>query len=203
MPASRMDLAPFLIGIHYACRFPSVSKAWKLVVDGRIEGVVCYGRPPSSTLRSGVCGSDMADSVWELNRLCLRENSRNDASWLVSRSLRMMGSAVIVSFADNSVGHVGYVYQACNFLYTGLSAKRTDWQVDGREGVHGITIADEFRGRDGRAALMREKYGDAFKLVDRPRKHRYVYICGTHRFKRDARAALLYPVQEYPKEANG
>ena len=29
---------------------------------------------------------------------------------------------IVVSYADTSKGHVGYVYQATNFIYTGMSA---------------------------------------------------------------------------------
>lgn len=200
LPATRLDIAPFIMGIHYAKRWPSISKSWKLVVDGVIEGIVCYGRPSSSTLRTGVCGCEFQVNVWELNRLCLKSNVKNDASWLVAHSLKLMGDSVIVSYADTSAGHIGYVYQACGFTYTGLSAKRTDWHVSGMEGKHGQTISDEFRGKSGRSLLMREKYGDLFSLVDRSRKHRYVKIIGCRKFKKVAMAALRYPEQPYPKE---
>src|SRR5690606_39337100 len=102
-------------------------------------------------------------------------------------------------YADTAQGHKGYVYQACNFLYCGLSAKRTDWKVKGKEHLHGQTIADEFRGVPNRAEAMRNKYGDDFYLAPRPRKHRYVYIVGSKTFKRKVMNALKYGVEEYPK----
>lgn len=197
--ATRQDASPFIIDMHYAGRWPSVSSCWALWVNGVIEGVVTYGRPPSSPLRTGLAGHDLSDKVWELNRLCLRSNHKNDASWLVSRSLSQLGDAIVVSFADASQGHVGYVYQACGFTYTGLSAKRTDWLVRGMEHKHGITIADEFRGMSGRASLMREKYGDDFILVDRPRKHRYVKVVGSRSFVKKARREVRYGSMPYPK----
>jgi hypothetical protein len=70
----------------------------------------------------------------ELNRLCLKSNAKNDASFLVSASIRLLATAgnfICISFADTEQGHSGYVYQACNFTYHGLSAKRTDWKVRG------------------------------------------------------------------------
>ncbi len=196
----RQDYLPFLLDIHYARRVPSVSRAFGLMVDGDLEGVVTYGTPPSATLRRGVCGPEFEASVVELNRLCLIHNERNDASWLVSASIRQMArDAVYVSFADTAQGHSGTVYQACNFLYCGLSAKRTDWKVRGKENLHGQTIADEFRGQPNRAALMREKYGDDFYLEPRSRKHRYILIAGSRKFKQAARAALRYHEEGYPK----
>ena len=199
--ASRGDLKPFLLGIHYAKRFPSVSYAYGLDVNGSLEGVITYGTPPSATLRNGIAGKDMAANVLELNRLCLKSNERNDASWLVSASIReMSGDRIIVSFADTEHGHSGTVYQAANFIYTGLSAKRTDWKVRGKEHLHGQTVADEFRGQKNRAALMRAKYGDDFYLKPRSRKHRYVLIVGSRKFKKAALSSLRYKIQEYPKQ---
>jgi hypothetical protein len=46
---------------------------------------------------------------------------------------------------------------------------------------------------------MREKYGDDFYLEDRPRKHRYVYACGSRKQRAAMLAALRYTVEPYPK----
>jgi hypothetical protein len=200
---SRLDVKPFLLGIHYARRMPSVSLAYGLFRSNDLEGVVTYGTPPSAPLRSGICGPDFSAHVLELNRLCLKSNKRNDASMLVARSLRIIGGdRIIVSFADTAQSHLGIVYQASNFLYCGLSAKRTDWKVRGKEHLHGQTIADEFRGVKNRAAAMRDKYGDDFYLEPRSRKHRYVMIIGSKKFKRAALAALRYNQEPYPKQPN-
>jgi hypothetical protein len=121
---------------------------------------------------------------------------------LVSASIRLLakaGNFICISFADTEQGHSGYVYQACNFTYHGLSAKRTDWKVRGMEHLHGQTIADQFRGSANRVDDMRAKYGDDFYLMPRSRKHRYVYICGDRKFKRLAMSAIRYPQEPYPK----
>jgi len=202
-PVSRSDTKPFILDIHYAKRFPSVSKSFGLFRDGQLEGIVTYGTPPSDPLRRGVCGPSLKEHVIELNRLVLVNNYKNDASKLVGRSLKMLeGDFIVVSYADTSQNHVGLVYQATNFLYCGLSAKRTDWVVEGKEQLHGQTIADEFRGYPNRASLMREKYGDRFYLKDRPRKHRYVTFVGSRKFKDSSRKSLRYPVKPYPKWGN-
>jgi len=197
---ARNTCAPYILGIHYAHRWPSISYAFGLFCDGVLVGVCTYGTPPSSPLKSGVCGQDFKDYVLELNRLCLKHNRKNEASILVGRSLKQLPDSIVVSFADVSKGHAGYVYQACNFIYCGLSAKRTDWSVEGKEHLHGQTIADEFRGTQNRSEAMREKYGDAFSLKDRPRKHRYVYFTGSKSFKKRAKRHLLYEVCAYPKD---
>lgn len=198
---TRADTEPFIIGIHYAHRWPSVSYAYGLFDGASLIGVVTYGTPSSAPLRRGICGGEHKNQVLELNRLCLLHNRKNEASYLVGNSLKLLPKPkIVVSFADISQGHTGYVYQACNFLYCGLSAKRTDWKVKGMEHLHGQTIADEFRGSTNRAQAMRDKYGDDFYLAPRPRKHRYIYFVGSKSFKRKAFSALKYKVEEYPKK---
>lgn len=131
----------------------------------------------------------------ELNRLVLRRNIKNDASFLVSHAIRLLkkhGNFIIVSFADTDQGHEGTVYKACNFTYCGMSAKRTDWKVRGMEHLHGQTIADEFRGVKNRAEAMRKKYGDDFYLKQRSRKHRYIMVVGSRGFVAKAKKAIRY-----------
>jgi len=201
-PIARSDCFWFLLNRHYAKRVPSISYAYGLFYGGDIVGVCCFGTPASSSLRAGIMGGWSDVDVIELNRLSLLSNEKNQASMLVGASLKLLPQKMcVVSYADSEQGHIGYVYQAANFIYTGLSAKRTDWKVKGAEHLHGHTIADEFRGRENRAELMREKYGDDFYLEDRSRKHRYVYLVGSKTWRKHALKHLQYPICAYPKEA--
>ena len=195
IPVSRADCEPFIISIHYAKRWPSISYAFGLFNDNELIGVCTFGTPPSAPLRTGIAGCELAPQVLELNRLCLKYNKPNEASFLVSRALKMLPkNRIVISFADTEQGHKGTVYKACNFTYHGLSAKRTDWKVKGMEHLHGQTIADEFRGIKNRAAAMREKYGDDFYLAPRPRKHRFIFVSGSIGFKKMAYANIKYPI---------
>ena len=131
------EAKPFLLEIHYARRIPCITDAFGLFESGELVGVVTYGVPASRPLCVGLAGEENAHMVRELNRLCIRPDlnggGRNLASYLVSHSLKMLKEGMfVVSYADTAWTHVGYVYQACNFLYTGLSAKRTDtYRPDG------------------------------------------------------------------------
>ena len=199
-PITRQQCEPFIIGIHYAKRWPSISYAYGLFNGDELIGVVTYGTPPSAPLKRGIAGDEYKQDVLELNRLCLKYNRKNEASKLVGASLKMLPkNRIIVSFADTEQNHVGTVYQATNFLYCGLSAKRTDWKVKGKEHLHGQTIADEFRGVKNRARAMRDKYGDDFYLHPRSRKHRYIFITGSKTYKKRVLAALKYEVMPYVK----
>lgn len=198
-PISSNEVKTWLLHRHYAKRACPVSYAFGAYRGSTLIGIVTYGVPVASTLRRGVCGERWQEKVLELNRLCC-ENASNIASQIIGQSLRQLPRpSIVVSFADTAQGHIGFVYQAANFLYTGLSAKRTDWKIKGMEHLHGATVADKSRGLKHRAAWMRQEYGDAFYLKQRPRKHRYVFFCGNKREKRAMREALNYPVLAYPK----
>lgn len=185
-PITRMDCTPYIMERHYAKRFPSVSYAYGLFLKGDLVGCVTFGSPAGSPVRNGLAGKENAKDVIELNRLCLKDNRKNEASMLVAKAIKFLPKPkLIISYSDTEQGHQGIVYQACNFIYVGLSAKRTDWKIRGREHLHGQTIADEFRGKENRANAMREKYGDDFWLAPRPRKHRYVLLHGSRAWKKE------------------
>lgn len=199
LPIKHEDAYPWLLQKHYAKRLCPISYAFGAFINGELIGIVTYGTPVSSNLRDGICGKEYSKDVIELNRLCC-DNSKNVASELVGKSLRLLPKPkIVVSYADIEQGHIGYVYQATNFIYTGLSAKRTDWKLKGQEHLHGATVADMSRGQENRAEWMREKFGDDLYLEERARKHRYIYFCGTKNQKIKMKSALLYPVYDYPK----
>jgi len=202
-PIKASESYSWLLNRHYAKRIPSISYAFGLYLDGVIVGVVTFGTPSSSGLRRGIAGDQYISDVIELNRLCLDCDRRNAASYLVANAIKQIPkNKIIVSYADTSMGHHGYIYQATNFIYTGLSAKRTDWKVKGLEHLHGATIADMSRGQENRAEWMREKYGDDFYIEDRPRKHRYILIHGSKGYRKAVLSNLSYPIEDYPKGVN-
>lgn len=206
---TRKECEPFILNVHYAKRWPSISYAYGLFKktnddifpdSEELIGIVTYGTPSSAPLRRGLAGDSYKEQIIELNRLCLKYNKKNEASFLISKSLKMLPrNKIIISYADSSQNHVGYIYQATNFLYCGLSAKRTDWAIKGKEHLHGQTIADKFRGVNNRSKAIREKYGDDFYLKPRPRKHRYIYIIGSKKYKKKVLKSLKYPIEPYPK----
>ena len=185
----------WLLEKHYAKRIPQIMHAFGLYVDNTLKGVVTYGIPASPALCMGICGKEYSDKVLELNRLCLLENNKNESSFLVSNSIKLLPKpTIVVSYADTSQGHVGYVYQATNFVYTGLSAQRVDWTIKGMEHKHSKTISDGMT-----LESIKEKYGDDFYYTERSRKHRYIFFHGSKKDKKTMMAKLLYKVEPYPK----
>lgn len=167
--------------IHYAHRVPSISFAFGLYVDSHLSGIISYGQPASPWLCMGICGKENYRLVLELNRVAFSSTINNGPSFLIAASLRMIpGPRIIVSYADTSMGHIGYCYQASNFLFTGTTTARTD--IDAGDGMH-----------------SRHHLGDRSKRRNRSPKHRYVTFIGTRKEKRALRESLMYPVYPYPK----
>ena len=191
-PVTRFDATPFVISRHYAKRFPSVSYYYGLFDHDELIGIICYGSPPSPSLTIGICGKQFKNEVLELNRLVLKYNRKNEASYLISKSLKLVPKPkIIVSYADTSQNHVGTVYKATNFIYTGLSDKRTEWAMRGSN-LHSKTICDTY-------SLEHRKNNDQFYIIDRPRKHRYIYFIGNKKQKKQYMLNLKYRMQNYPK----
>ena len=179
------ETKPFLLAIHYARRMPCITDAFGLFVRGGLVGVITYGIPASYHLCIGIAGKENKDRVKELNRLCLlpEYNGNNNASYLVSHSLKMLDNGTfVVSYADTAWGHQGYIYQATNFLYTGLSAKRNDTYQP--NGLHP-------------RAYDKNNHSDLKQT--RSQKHRYIYLVGDKRTKKVMLSQLKYKLQPYPK----
>ena len=163
----------------------------------------------SHTLVKGAFNGLYEDCFLELNRLVVNDGlPSNTLSFFVSRCLKQLAKPhVIVSYADTSQNHSGYIYQATNWLYTGLSSKFSDYAVEGLEHLHHASIGDSVGRYDktkgiDKHTLLRQKYGDRLYLKERPRKHRYFYLLGTKKEKKVMMKNLSYEILPYPKGEN-
>jgi len=180
IPIKPHEAHPWILKKHYAKRLPQIMYAFGLYENGELLGVVTYGIPASPMLCLGICGKEYANNVLELNRLCLLNNGKNQSSFLVSKSIKLLPKpTIVVSYADTAQGHIGYVYQATNFLFTGTTKERTD--MSNGEGKHS---------RHGKDPNIRQF---------RSAKHRYVYFHGDKRQKKELLSKLNYSIGAYPK----
>jgi len=196
LPIKHEECEEWLLKIHYAKRIPLIMHSFGLYVDKKLDGIITYGMPASPALCVGVCGEDHRHLVLELNRLCLLNNKKNQASFLVGNSLKLLPKpSIVVSYADTSMNHNGYIYQATNFIYTGLSAKRTEWRIRDSN-RHSRTLTAQHTLEE------MQNNPDKFHRLDRPQKHRYIYFLGDKKQKKEMLSKLNYDVQPYPKGDN-
>lgn len=178
----------FLLPLHYSGRTPSISYAFGWFIEQELKAVVTFGKPASNTLCFGVCGKEYSKNVYELNRLCRIDGFELQLSSFVGACLRRLRAdhLIIVSYSDTGMNHHGYIYQACNFIYTGVTKGRTDKYTEGNK--HSRHYSND------------EQNG--LRKVRTP-KHRYIYFCTHNKWEKKAwTQALSYPILPYPKGDN-
>jgi hypothetical protein len=184
---------------HYLHRRASTMFAFGIFDGEEMLGCVIYGKPASPSLCDGVCGKEESSKVLELTRLWIKDGTpKNTESYLIGRSLRLLPKEkdIVVSYAEIQAGHIGIVYQATNWIYTGMSDRHVEWRLDGISGSHSRHLFDEHGGVNGAKAF----FGDRLERHERPRKHRYVYFnASSKKRKRELLDKLKYKVQPYPK----
>ena len=184
----------WLLKKHYAKRRCSISYSFGLFdLNNILIGVCTFGSPPSRALCVGVCGIDNSHKVLELNRLCVNDGlEKNVLSYFVSNCLKSLpNELIIVSYADTSQGHNGYIYQATNWIYTGLSAKRTERYDINNPNRHSKSVTEN-----------KNTIYSELAVRQRPQKHRYIYFIGSKKQVKKLKESLKYSVQIYPKGEN-
>lgn len=182
-PISSFQCKEWLLHKHYAKRLCNIRYSFGLYNIETLVGIITFGNMASPAPCVGVCGEKYRNIVIELNRLCINDGEdKNAGSFFVSGALKMIDAPkIILSYADTSVNHIGYIYQATNFIYTGLSAKRTDPDHDAKN-VHN-----------------RNSFVKGLPQKERPRKHRYIYFIGNKKQVSEMTKALNYKIEAYPK----
>lgn len=187
-----------VVANHYLHRAAPAMFAYGLFDGLHMVGCIIYGKPASPSLCVGVCGPEESSRVVELTRLWIEDGTpKNTESYLIGNSLRMLPAEydIVVSYAEIGAGHVGTVYQATNWIYTGLSDRHVEWKLDGQGNKHSRHLFDEHGGIEGAKSF----YGDRLERHERGRKHRYIMFRGSKRRKKELLSKLNYQVQPYPK----
>jgi len=203
-PIKYNDTKEWLLNKHYSRSIPSISYAFGLFDEGTLIGIVTFGSPPSSTLCESICGIEYKSNVVELNRLVIESPKSNCASTLIGRAMQMLPKpTIVVSFADTSVNHIGFVYQATNFMYCGSYKGEKKWAVKGMEHYHHKTIWDKLvKIRGGEKVTVEDvmdHYGDKFYWRETTDKHRYIYFHATKKQKKKLFKVFKHKVYDYPK----
>lgn len=97
-------------------------------------GVCVFHTVSAKEIAKGCFGHDgyKLDGFYELGRLCINPHfhEKNITSFFLSHSINLLRKQVTVSalltYADIGF-HVGYIYQACNFKYYGLTDPKNDF----------------------------------------------------------------------------
>lgn len=176
---------------HYLKTKASCIYAFALKENNDIVGVILYGNPTAPTTLD-ICGKDNRNKVIEITRLWIKDDTpKNTESFFIANTIKLVPKPIIVAFADPDAGHIGIVYQASNFLYTGKSSRGGKVIAIKNNKIHNKTLWKQYK----TASKIREVFGDE-NVYYKPyvTKYRYVYIK-----EKTYKNQLIYTTEQYPK----
>jgi hypothetical protein len=200
----QLRVIPYKVGCevvsryHYSRSAPSnVGVTFGAFAGQKFVGVVMYGCPAGPNIWKTVPGLAQRSELVELMRLWVKDTApRFFESRLISRSLRLVKRSgryrAAVSYADPYHGHIGVVYQATNWTFSGQGNPTNYFDLgDGQGLVHPMTVNDRLR--TCKLADVRRTYPNA-TTVPVPGKMRYLYP-----FDRRLRKVFEKVARPYPK----
>jgi len=178
---------------HYAGKVPQVSYGFGLMNQNKVVGIITFGVGANYRLKD-LCHGKY--NTLEFNRLCIdlpKNERKNVATWFCSRAIKQLPQpTLLVSYADSGQNHVGYIYQALNWHYTG-EATSVVWERDGIQ-YHRRTICGLYN-TDKQYEMESLGYK---KIICKP-KYRYVYFHGNKRQKKEMKNDFKLTLLSYPK----
>jgi len=192
IPVDRKIANEIQIKNHYLQTKASCTYAFALVEKqtDEIIGVILYGNPTAPTTMD-ICGESNRKNVIEITRLWIKDSTpKNTESFFIGNTLKLVPKPIIVAFADPDANHIGIVYQASNFLYTGKSERGGKVISIKNNNIHNKTLWTQYK----TASKIREVFG-AENVYYKPysTKYRYVYIKD-----KKIKDQLRYEIQPYP-----
>lgn len=197
-PVTVGDVEEFARRWHYSGSAGSALWRYGLYDGAVLVGVVAYNLPVRRACEM-VFGPEHYERVVHMGRLICADNApRNVESRLIGESLRMLKRDkpelwAVLTFAAQDQGHLGYVYQATNALYTGTGGYGKNYTA-----ADGSMVSTTAKcGPEERERLL--AHGGT--ISEALPKHRYLYLVGSKTERRRSRALLRLPVLPYPKAA--
>jgi len=192
----------WLLYKHYAKRIPAIIYSFGLYTNDLIlQGICTFGTPARMlNMGYGVFNGEIQILTCELNRLVVNENlEKNTLSFFVAGCLKMLPKPIcIVSYADGNNGHHGYIYQATNWIYTGItSSEKIYINTRTNEVLHPRTVVSMFGSREV------DKLPDYIQISkEESGKYRYFQFLGNKRDVLKMKKHLKYEILPYPKGEN-
>tara|TARA_S200002703_G_scaffold125210_1_gene111419 strand:+ start:226 stop:906 length:681 start_codon:yes stop_codon:yes gene_type:complete len=191
----------WLLYKHYAKRLTNIQYSFGLFdIHNKLIGVCTFGIPAVSQWK---------DDYLELNRLCIDSTEKNILSFFVSQCLKKVSNKrIIVSFSDPNQNHNGYIYQATNWIYTGIGSNTKKYTLNGRDyHPRHLNKSDDFFIKlvkpykiDINKNTVDEIWSKLGGKVEKQKgKHRYFY---TKTKKQKNTILSKYKIYPYPKGQN-
>ena len=178
-------------------------------IEEKLIGCIVYGQPVGRSAAESISKLISVYEVFELTRLFIHDGyGKNIESYSISKSLELLkrdfpNIKAIISYADGEQGHKGTIYQACNFYYQGNSslALMPNYSVSlvgpPYQWIHSRTISSTYGSHN--VEHLKKKIGHTFWRKKESSKHRYVFLLGNKKEKKQIMNTLKHKFQPYPK----
>lgn len=171
-------------GFSFRC-----GRNYGLFLEDKLIGVAIFHTVSAWETVKGAFGLEDKEQTgfWELGRLAIDGEYavKNLNSWFVARCIRLLRAEenvrALISYADTAY-HEGYIYQALNFAYYGLTAPKKDFWVKQKDGTYKKQSRGATKGVEGG------------EWRPRSRKHRYMMVF-------DPSLTVKWTQQPYPKSS--
>lgn len=169
----------------------------------KLAGVVVFGNGANNGTFSAIIPSMELENCRELTRLWSPDGMpKNTESRLIAESIKLLPKEVnlIVSFADPTHNHIGTIYQATNFYYTGLSSVSKMLINQQGEKFHIRTIGSYKRRHPELQKLTNKEVMKrlGWTYIDSLGKHRYVFLRGKKWLKDLMYQEIRDKIKPYP-----
>ena len=188
------------INFHYAKKVPSVKQGFNVWNDdGEWCGVICYGVGANPHIASPY--DKWQGQVLELLRVALNgKQGHGNTSTAVALTIKAMKKMypyvdLLVSYADMDQEHFGTLYQATNWIYTGLKNADTAGSafiIFGKK-MHSRSVAH--KGWKQSYLWLKENVDPNAEEFITKGKHKYLYP-----MTKDMRKRIQILSEPYPKK---
>lgn len=189
----------YIAAFHYSKTMPDSSRfIYGLFYKELLCGVCVFGMRCGKNQYTAICPSIKNGEYIELTRLWLEDSlGRNSESYFISKCIRLLPKDIkmIVSFSDEKQNHVGYIYQASNFIYLGKNkGGKMLVTADGIE-KHPRLLGIYRMRRPEFKNLKNDELINVLQLryVESGAKHRYVYFKDRRLLKQLNLKPMPYP----------
>lgn len=198
---SSAQAAAVILEYEWLGRMPqAVTQCWGLLWKGNLAGALVFAEKPGSNLNSDATSIVPKDALYLARGACVHWSPPNSASFFINAVCRRLGNVCVLAYSDPAAGEIGTIYQALGWVYIGASkGGQSAFMVDGK------LIGSRSFNRDRNYAVgqgiddIRAAFPKAQSIVPVPRKHRYIGIYGSRKYRKGQSIKLAQHSLPYPK----
>ena len=183
-------------------------------IEEKLIGTCVFSQPAGRSTAESISPLIKIKECMELIRLVILDGyGKNIESYTISQCLKLLKKdfphvKCIISYSDNAQNHIGKIYQATNFLFTGLNSDTNlmpNFSVSltgppNYKWLHSRTVSSRWGSHN--VEYLKKKIGKTFWRKKESGKFRYIYILSDKKTKREILKTLKMEILPYPKTCN-